>query len=237
MMFKKVSPIIFSRDCHGFQYYKMLNIKYNSPTIGNCIRVHDFIKLLKFLEDTYYFDINKKDIFRNIIPSSIETVNVGGTIYPIGNIRFNLNGEMNNINVHFQHENNKDVIMSKWIRRMERFVEDLNPEMNNVFFFLNDADLKECTEPFHYYVKQFLNIKIGKKILFCKQNTFNDIFNNLSKETLQKGHIIIVPDYCNDGVKIYNYIIKANLLNNIFNVEKNTNHTMTIIGKRFSFLN
>ena len=36
--------IILTRDCHGYQYYKS---SYNSPTIGNCMRIPDFICFLE----------------------------------------------------------------------------------------------------------------------------------------------------------------------------------------------
>jgi uncharacterized protein (DUF1919 family) len=235
MIGKKISPIIFSRDCNGFQYYKKYNLQYNSPTIGNCLRVPDFITFLKFLEYTYYFNINKKDVFKNILPS-FENENIGIVNYPIGNISLSLHGELRNIKVHFQHDFNRSDIIDKWNRRMLRFTNDLQFNMNNVLFFLNDIDLKECTEPFHIYIKEFLNITIGNKILFCKQKTFNEISKKLTSDLLKKGHIIIIPDYCDDGIKIYNYIDKTKILDKLLNIaaEKiSKDHTVTIIGKYF----
>ena len=37
--------MILTRDCHGYQYY---NGPYNSPTIGNCMHIPDFIFFRKY---------------------------------------------------------------------------------------------------------------------------------------------------------------------------------------------
>lgn len=180
-IFKK---IILTRDCHGYQYY---NEAYNSPTIGNCMHIPDFIF---FLENI------------NIIPELKlqfdENINKN---YPVGILK--IPKSTDSIRIHFMHDNDKKDIIDKWNRRVSRMDKDKSLQK---YIFLNDCDFNGITDNLDIYLNRFFNISYGAKIFFCKKSTYKKI--QLSEDILNKGLIVIIPDKCNTGPNIYNYVTK-----------------------------
>jgi len=176
------NKIILSRDCHGYQYY---NGEYNSPTIGNCMSIPDFIY---FLENI------------NIIPELQlqfdENINED---YHVGILKIPKSPD--SIRIHFMHDNDKKDIIDKWNRRVSRMVKDKSLQK---YIFLNDCYFNEMTKNLDFYLNRFFNLSYGKKVFFCKKSTYNKI--QLSKDILNKGLIVIIPEECKTGIDIYNCI-------------------------------
>ena len=181
---KNFKNIILTRDCHGYQYY---NSEYNSPTIGTCMHIPDFIY---FLENI------------NIIPELQlqfdENINKN---YPVGILK--IPNSTDSIRIHFMHDNNKKDIIDKWNRRVSRMDKDKSLQK---YIFLNDCCFSGIIDNLDVYLDRFFNISYGAKIFFCKKSTYNKI--QLSVNILNKGLIVIIPDKCKSGPAIYNYVTK-----------------------------
>ena len=204
---------IISRDCHGFQYY---NKEYNTPTIGNCMIIQDFIKFVKNINIinniTLKFDENYPCISKDCN-------------YPIGLLTIS---ENINIYIHFMHDNNKIDILNKYNRRLNRMIKTTK---KNYIFFLNDLDLSKSFDlnyPRYFDITidelnnnliDYFSIEYGKKCFFCNENTYN----KLSEKCINKsknGIIIIIPEYIKTGGEIYNYLKHRNKYKFIY--ENNT---------------
>ena len=141
---------IISRDCHGFQYY---NKEYNTPTIGNCMIIQDFIKFVKNINIinniTLKFDENYPCISKDCN-------------YPIGLLTIS---ENINIYIHFMHDNNKIDILNKYNRRLNRMIKTTK---KNYIFFLNDLDLSKS---FDLNYPRYFDITIDELLGgYCKTN-------------------------------------------------------------------
>lgn len=175
--------IILTRDCHGYQYCNGL---YNSPTIGNCMNIPDFINFLKNLEK---------------IPKLKLTFNEKSEKkYPVGIL--DISNEIK-INIHFMHDSNKLEVINKWNRRIER----MDNNTSQKYLFLNDCDLNGINNNLDFYIEEFFEISYGIKVLFCKKSTF-DSFSQSTKSKTKLGTVVIIPDNCVNGIHIYNYVKK-----------------------------
>lgn len=195
--------IIISRDCFGDKYYKK---EYNTTTIGSCMIFSEFIQYVKHISDIHNIELRFDDNYQRILPECK---------YPIGLLRINQNID---IHIHYMHDTNKSEILNKYNRRINRMIKN---EKKNYLFFLNDLDFSKSHDlkyPRYFDITNkeidnglidYFSIEYGKKIFFCKKQTFD----NLSKDVLNisnKGLIIIIPDSVKSGGEIYNYIIKSN---------------------------
>lgn len=204
--------IIISRDCFGNKYYKE---EYNTTTIGSCMIFPEFIQYVKHISDIHNIQLTFDDNYQRILPECK---------YPIGLLRINQNIA---IHIHYMHDTNKSEILNKYNRRINRMIKSEN---KNYLFFLNDLDFSKSNDlkyPRYFDITNeeinnglidYFSIEYGKKIFFCKQQTFN----NLSKDVLNisnKGLIIIIPDNIKTGGEIYNYLIQSNKNRFIFGDE------------------
>jgi len=184
--------VIISRDCFGYQFYKKNDIKYNTITIGNYMHLTDFFNFCSNL-----------DLCKN---QQITLKEKDG--YVIGEI----NIKNKPINIHFVHDNNKQIVEEKYKRRLSRFKLIENPTL---YIFINDLDLTNFNESFTKYINKMLKIKNSKIVFFCNINTFNSI-GNIDNTIFEQILIIIYPSGVKYGTCIYNYCESENLLNNIF---------------------
>ena len=65
-LYKKDTPTIISNDCVAGEIYHLMNMVMLSPTINTYIDPDDFLKLCK--NPRKYFDIEKKEVFYNVLP-------------------------------------------------------------------------------------------------------------------------------------------------------------------------
>ena len=211
-MENKNNFIIISRDCHGYKYY---NSEYNTPTIGNCMLISDFIIFCKNIEN-----ISEKDLyFSQDITSN----------YPLGYINFN----DYKVFVHFLHDKKIEQIKGKWKRRVQRLINDIKTHNLPMYFFLNDYDLTGTENKLDEYISKFFNIKNGNKVFFCKRSTFESLSNEI-KEQAKKGKVIIISKKSLGGLSIHNFVKKHNLYDEIFNMrEKNDCTEDFVSGEKF----
>jgi len=188
--------IILTRDCIGYKYY---NFEYNSPTIGNCMNIPDFIL---FLENI--------DIIPHIKLQLIDDK------YPIGIL--NIPNTQHSIKVHFIHDFNKQDILLKWSRRVTRMLHYMSYKKYLLLNAFNDCDLANIYNSLDFYIERFFNLSFGSKIFFCKYKTFKSI--NLPQHILDKGLIIILPDNCTDIINFINNNTK--ITNHIFSNKTGT---------------
>lgn len=188
---------IITRDCHGFQYYKQNNIPYNVPTIGNCMRIPDFIKYVQHLNNLQDFKLS--------------IINEIGLSYYVGIVQY----KDCCIRIHFQHDKYKTISYDKWMRRSKRLQQHII-ESKPLYIFLNDIDIKECVKPFWSYVNDLLSIEHDYKfIIFCSFKNIQDIQNNILDKILMKGVYVQLPDYVKNGPDIYKFVNDNNLFDNI----------------------
>ena len=185
--------IIITRDCHGYQYYSG---EYNSPTIGNCMYIPDFINFIKNI-----------DIISHIPLQFDDNINKK---YPVGILKI---PELNDvIRIHFMHDLDKKDILSKWNRRILRMTQDTSFEK---YIFLNDCDFNQINGNLDFYLESFFNLSYGIKVLFCKKSTYDKIL--LDNKILNNGLIVIIPESCKTGNDIYNYVDNnSHIKNHIF---------------------
>jgi hypothetical protein len=190
---------IVTRDCHGFQYYKKHNIPYNVPTIGNCMRIPDFVKYIKHLNNLHNFKLNIIDEI--------------GLRYFVGIIEY----DDCCIRVHFQHDTDKHLAYKKWIRRSERLKQYVL-ENKKLYIFFNDVDVKECNKPFWSYVEELLNIELDcQLVIFCSLTNFTDITNNIRDDELKRGIYVILPANVNNGPDIFKFVNDNKIFSCILN--------------------
>lgn len=126
---------IISDNCWGYELYQTLGRAYNTPFVGLFIMPDCYMKLLGNL--TYY--LNSELSF---VDNSKYSLNIGKT-YPIGL----LDGE---VEIHFLHYSNKDEARSKWARRTQRLLNDIDKGVPLFFKFSTDcSDTNKYLIQFH----------------------------------------------------------------------------------------
>ena len=201
--------VIISRDCHGNQYYKK---EYNTPTIGNCMVLQDFILFCNNIEEIQYSKLIFDDTYQKFDKK---------TDYPIGKI------DIKNkfVHIHFFHDKCKDEILNKYYRRIDRM-----KKSKNYYFFLNDLDLDKSGDNNYadYFnindqelIKNLIDyflIKYGKKIFFCKKRTYDKVIEHTKDYLDSNNKIIIIPDKIKTGGEIYNFVKQTKKEKEIFHL-------------------
>ncbi len=113
--------VIISNNCWGAEFYKHLNLPYNTPFVGLYIMAEDYIKLLENFE--HYLSL--KLIFTENSKWSNEKYN-----FPIG--------ILDDIEIHFMHYKSNEEAFEKWNRRLDRMKQ--TSDYSNFFFKICDRD-------------------------------------------------------------------------------------------------
>lgn len=133
---------IISNDCFGGEYYRLLQLPYNTPFVGLMLMAPCYIKLLQqfdeymaqplhFVDESKYTSINAQ---RQANP------------YPIG--------MLNDVEIHFLHYQSVEEARSKWVRRCHR--------INKKNMLIKFAGEKDFAADEHY--DQFSKLPFKKKI-------------------------------------------------------------------------
>lgn len=96
---KNTNFSIISNDCWGGFMYKQLGLPYNTPFVWLFIDTEDYLKLLKNI--SYY------------LSCKLTFTTIPGINYPVG--------VLDDIKIHFNHNNNEAEAEEKWYRRLQRF--------------------------------------------------------------------------------------------------------------------
>ena len=178
---------IISRDCLGFNYYKLIGKQSITPTVGNCMKIPDFVYFCKNFNELKLKTLTKKDNTN--------------TKYPIGEY------PDEPMSIHFVHsKENGDIL--KWNYRITRI-----PDNNDiVYFFINDFDLGNLNnKPLYEYFNEFLSIPYGHKVIFCKKDTYNNILQNkLNLDNIYDKNLVIVCS--NNANELWDKFHKKSLL-------------------------
>ena len=118
--YEKNSDIsIISTNCIGGEIYSILGLPFSSPLINTSMNRKQFIKLCGNLRE--YIDTDLK-------------VKMGEDGRPIGNLG---NNELDNIEIHFDHDDNLQEVLDKWDRRRHRI------NWNKIVIICDDKDIDE----------------------------------------------------------------------------------------------
>ncbi|NJB72431.1 uncharacterized protein (DUF1919 family) [Saonia flava] len=135
--------VIVSKNCWGGQLYKWLDLPYSTPFVGLFLCGPCYIKLLKNFE--HY--LNQELQF---IEKSKYEINVK-EVYPIG--------MLDDVEIHFQHYENKEEAIEKWERRVKRLKNNMN--FDNFFFTI--CDRRGATEKI---IREFHQLPYKNKVSF-----------------------------------------------------------------------
>ncbi|WP_197428733.1 DUF1919 domain-containing protein [Phnomibacter ginsenosidimutans] len=99
---------IISNDCFGGEYYRLLQLPYNTPFVGLMLMAPCYIKLLQ------HFDEYMEQPLHFVNESKYPSLNVQrqANSYPIG--------MLNDVEIHFLHYHNAEEAATKWKRRCQR---------------------------------------------------------------------------------------------------------------------
>lgn len=124
--------VIVSNNCWGAEFYKHLNLPFNTPFVGLYIMATDYIKLLENFEQY----LNMELVFTENSKWSAEKY-----AFPIG--------VLGDIEIHFMHYKSNEEALDKWNRRLERMKQI--SDYSNFFFKICDRDggNAEILERFH----------------------------------------------------------------------------------------
>ena len=157
---------IISNSCVGSGVYKEVNIEYFTPLVGSLFM--DDYMYLKFLENYDYY-VN--------LPVKIEKINKRVHFSKHKDIRNDyILMRLNEIEIHWVHEDSEDVVLEKWNRRL---VKSLNKRRIYVWA---SPELKKC------YSK-----KKRKEIIkrFCDLNEFTIFLTEIKEEEMFTNNYII----------------------------------------------
>lgn len=142
--FKTIKFVIISNNCWGYEIYKNLKIKYNTPFVGVFLYPKCYLKLLENFPNI----LNEKiDIDNNSMYHDTKLS------YPVGHIR--------DIEIHFMHYDNFSDAKSKWDRRVERLFSCIN-DSKIIFKFCDNNGATEND------ILKFHSFKFDNKISFSK---------------------------------------------------------------------
>lgn len=142
---KRTDFTIISNNCWGGRIYEYFNLPKQTPTVGMYFFAEDYVRFCSNLD--YYLSLPL--VFINWDESvhklSLQKKNEEGVIV----------GKLGDVELVFLHYNDKEVIMQKWKRRIDR--------INRKNIILKFSYQNECNDEL---VKQFFKIKGYKKIFF-----------------------------------------------------------------------
>jgi uncharacterized protein (DUF1919 family) len=135
---------IISNNCVGSIFYQLLNLPYNTPTIGLFFFAPCFVK----------FASNLREYLRE------DLVQIEESRYTLGNIKREANhmyplGKLGDIEIHFMHYASWDEALQKWTRRAKRI------RFDNIFIISTDQEL--CN---YSILKAFNQLPWPKKVCF-----------------------------------------------------------------------
>mgnify|MGYP001178372058 FL=1 len=218
--------IINSNTCVGSEVYKLLNLEYNSPLIGTLIVDDmDYIYLIKNFKKiiTYDFVCNTIPKIDSIFEKQTsykyynhKSINIP---YPIINI--------NNIDIHCIHENNIDICLEKFKRRLNRcnniIKENQEYKIINIMVF---SEIINIYDDYNLVIKNFLsnqdnntiNIFLGPEKYYIetdlkKYNIYivHSNFNNINTNKRDESNIMIGNNQDVSSEIIKNFIINNKL--------------------------
>lgn len=139
---KNEQVTIISNDCFGGEYYRLLQLPYNTPFVGLMLMAPCYIKLLQ------QFDVYMAQPLRFVNESKYPSLNVQrqSNPYPIG--------MLNDIEIHFLHYNTAEEAAAKWKRRCQR--------INRQNMLIKFAGEKDFATDEHYAA--FSKLSFSKKI-------------------------------------------------------------------------
>lgn len=135
--------VIVSKNCWGGQFYKWMDKPYNTPFVGLFLCGPCYIKLLN------NFDFYLKQELKFVEKSKYKT-NIKKE-YPIA--------LLDDIEIHFQHYENKEEAIEKWNRRKERLLGYKNRDN----FYFTICDRRGATDEI---IKEFHSLPYKNKVSF-----------------------------------------------------------------------
>lgn len=138
--------VIIANNCWGAEFYKRLDIGYNTPFVGLFLYGEDYLTLLES------FDI--------YMASSLKFISISKWFseipsYPIG--------LLNDIEIHFLHYKDNEEALEKWNRRVKRM--NMVTDKNNYFFKICDNAMTDQT-----LILRFHQLPFKNKISFSVEN-------------------------------------------------------------------
>ncbi|EPN5230295.1 hypothetical protein VCSRO12_2786 [Vibrio cholerae] len=149
ILIKRDDFIIISNNCWGYEIYKIIGVKYNTPFVGLYMYPNCYLKLLENIE--FYLLSELK--FKN----NSKYFN-GSVKYPIGL----LDGTLE---IHFLHYIDEAEAKEKWERRVSRLFDEMHPDKGNVFVKFCDRDGAKKEDLLRFHKLPFKN-----KVSFGKQD-------------------------------------------------------------------
>ena len=116
---KNKNFVLISRNCWGGQAYQWLGIPYNTPFVGLFLFGPCYMKLLRDFDNYMQMELDFCDISK--YPEAYSD-------YPIG--------LLGDVEIHFQHYENKQEANEKWVRRKNRMLAHTNKD--DYFFTICD---------------------------------------------------------------------------------------------------
>lgn len=144
---------IVSNNCYGIDYYKRLNIQYNTPFVG-----------LYIFPDCYITLLEKMDYYMSLLPVPI----------PMKNSKYYSNIKempkypiaiLEDVEIHFLHYKNEKEAIEKWERRKKRMI-----PFPKCFFKMCDRE-----GYLGKHGKRFLELSYNKKVLFITKSNRYDL--------------------------------------------------------------
>ena len=216
--------IINSNTCVGSEIYKLLNLEYNSPFIGTLfLDDMDYIYMIKkfkyILNDELLYSTTPKinSIFEKQTSYKYYNHKSINIPYPIINI--------NNIDIHCIHEDNLDICLEKFKRRLNR-CKNIMKENYKIINTLVFSEIINIYDDYNLVIKNFLsnidddtiNIFLGPQKYYIetdsKMNHNNYIvdssFDNINTNNRDESNIMI-----GNNQDLSSEIIKNFIINNI----------------------
>lgn len=163
---------IISSNCIGSKIYQLMNLPYNTPSVGLFFFAPDFIKFASNLKE--YINNKLVPINSSKYVEANESIRLNG-MYPIG--------KLGDVEIHFLHYSDWSEVLKKWNSR------SLKINYDRLFFIFTDRDL--CN---YSILRAFDQLPYSKKVcftakkydlrscvqipIFSTRNCVGDLYNN-----------------------------------------------------------
>ena len=178
-----VEFIILTNNCWGYQLYKSLERKYNTPFVGLFLYPECYIK---FISDIDFYLESRFEITYS------SRYYAQSSHYPIGI----LNGD---VEIHFLHYQNSDECISKWERRKERLKKSLQIKGSRIFAKMCDKQCQDSHIKRFHQIPNFFKISFGAKDMNIKSHLSlksNNLVKRRKTFEAPDGEILYSKRYC-----------------------------------------